>query len=61
MNSLVIYFREGLGCIEDDPLWLGDMIVGRVRAELHENKDITRALDDAKPREGEVVLNAVAL
>lgn len=65
MNSIVIYFhpkkpsRHNIG--KYDVLWSGDEIVGYVRAELHLNTDALHALDAAKPREKEIVLNSVEL
>jgi hypothetical protein len=58
MKTLVIYFhpafRPGYSA-----LWVGDQIVGAVRCELHSDVDPSDALTNAKPREGEIVLNAV--
>lgn len=64
MKSIVIYYHPKLPrrLISDDTaIWVGDEIVGYVRAELHKGKDSAEALDDAKPNENEIVLNSVEL
>jgi hypothetical protein len=65
MNSIVTYFYPNKpgrrNTLQDAALWVGDNIVGYVRTELHMNKDALHALDAAKPKANETVLNSVEL
>lgn len=65
MNSIVTYFYQrkpgSRSSLQDAALWVGDDLMGYVRTELHMNKNALQALDDAKPKEGETVLNSVEL
>ena len=65
MNSIVTYFYPNKpgrrSTLNDSALWVGDDIVGYVRTELHMNTDAAHALDAAKPKANETVLNSVEL
>ena len=64
MKSIVLYFYPNnpnqSRLLADQPLWVGDKIIGYVRTELHEHGRIY-ALAAAKPKANETVLNAVEL
>lgn len=63
MKSIVLYFTKTLNpkpLIDHTAIWLGDELVGWVRAELrHQSAAVARKT--AKPRKGETTLNAVEL
>lgn len=63
MKSIVFYFygwRKGRLNPDDSGVWVGDALLGYVRAEIVE-QDALHALDGAKPRKGETLLNAVEI
>lgn len=64
MKTIVLYFSQTTRLLNSDdysPAWIGDDIVGWIRAELCQNKTLDEALEAATPRKGEMVLNSVEI
>lgn len=64
MKAVIIYFTKSALGGTHTPIYTGRFCrkyVGLVRAEIVEADDLTGALDMAKPRPTETVLNAVPL
>jgi hypothetical protein len=60
MTAILYFSKEDLGARNTSPVFSKTgAFVGFVRAELVEEPDLSEALDLAKPRRGEVVLNSV--